>query len=84
MRGGTIRYEARSTWNTHSMWAWTIAAPSAFMLLIFVLAWLEETIVFPVDRAAQIHKALEKAEPDEVESAVARLLAPIAPSRSAS
>ena len=66
------------------MWAWAIAAPIGFMLMIFVLAWLEETIIFPVDRAAQISKVLERSEPDEVEGFVARMLAGVVPSRHAS
>jgi len=66
------------------MWAWAIAAPIGFMLMIFILAWLEETIVFPVDRAAQITKALERSAPDEVEGRVARMLAGVVPSRRAS
>jgi hypothetical protein len=65
------------------MWAWVIAAPLGFMLLIFVLAWLEETVVSPVDRAAQITRILEKAPPDEVEGYVAQMLAPLAPRRRA-
>ena len=84
MRSGTRRYEAKCAWNTHIMWAWAIAAPIGFMLLIFILAWLEETIIFPVDRAAQITKALERSAPDEVEGLVARMLAGVAPSRRAS
>ncbi|TMK82485.1 MAG: hypothetical protein E6G46_05940 [Actinobacteria bacterium] len=66
------------------MWAWAIAAPIGFMLMIFILAWLEETIIFPVDRAAQITKALERSAPDEVEGLVARMLAGVVPSRRAS
>jgi hypothetical protein len=63
------------------MWAWAIAAPAVFMLLIFVLAWLEERVVYPVDRAAQITQMLEKAAPDEVEGFVAQMLASVAPGR---
>ena len=63
------------------MWAWIIAAPVAFMLLISVLAWLEERVVFPVDRAVQITRTLEKAPAEEVEALVARMLAPVVPAR---
>ena len=63
------------------MWTWAIAAPAGFMLLIFGLAWLEETVVFPVDRAAKIAEALEKAPPEEIEVVIARMLAPVAPAR---
>ena len=66
------------------MWAWIVAAPVGFMLMLFGLAWLEETIVYPVDRAAQISKALERAGPEEIEGLVAQMLAPIVPSRRAS
>jgi len=66
------------------MWAWAILAPAGFMVAIFVLAWLEETIVNPVDRAAKIAKVLERSEADEIEGLVARMLAPIVPSRRAS
>jgi hypothetical protein len=78
------RYGRPLAWNTDSMWAWAIAAPAGFMLLIVILAWLEETIVFPVDRAAQISRLLEHSAPDEVEGLVARILAPVAPHRNAS
>ena len=63
------------------MWAWAIAAPVGFMLLIFSLAWLEETVVFPVDRAAKIAEALETAPPEEIEIVIARMLAPVVPAR---
>ncbi len=63
------------------MWAWAIAAPAGFMLLIFVLAWLEERVVFPVDRAARIAQMLESSAPDEVEGYVAQMLASVAPRR---
>jgi len=66
------------------MWVWVFAAPAGFMLMIFVLAWLEERIVSPVDRSFQIQVVLERSEPDEIESLVARMLAPIVPSRHAS
>jgi len=66
------------------MWAWAIAAPVGFMLMIFILAWLEETIIFPVDRAAQISEALERSAPDEVEGMVARMLDGVVPGRRAS
>ena len=66
------------------MWAWAVAAPIGFMVMIFSLAWLEERIVFPVDRATQISKLLERASADELEGSVARMLAPLAPSRRAS
>ena len=66
------------------MWAWAIAAPVGFMVLIFALAWLEEAIVFPVDRAQQITKLLERVPADELEGSVAQLLAPIVPGRHAS
>ena len=65
------------------MWAWAIAAPAVFMLLIFVLAWLEERVVYPVDRAAQITRILELSPPDEVEGYVAAMLASVAPRRGA-
>ena len=71
-------------WNIHGMWAWIIAAPAGFMLMLLILARLEETIVYPVDRAAQISKVLERAGPDEIEGLVARMLAPVVPSRKAS
>ena len=51
------------------------------MLMLFVLAWLEERIVFPVDRSVEIKGVLERSRPDEIESLVARMLAPIAPGR---
>lgn len=63
------------------MWAWVIAAPIGFMLLIICLAWLEEKVIFPVDRAVQISKALERAAPEELEVAVAQMLAPLVPAR---
>jgi hypothetical protein len=66
------------------MWALVIAAPLGFMLLTLILAWIEETVVFPVDRAVQITKALERSPADELETAVARMLAPIVPGRRAS
>jgi len=66
------------------MWAWAIAAPAGFMLVIFVLAWLEEAVVFPVDRAFQIAQMLENAPPDEVEGYVAEMLASVLPRREAS
>lgn len=66
------------------MWAWAILAPVGFLLMIFILAWLEQRIVDPVDRAAKITRMLERSEPDEVEGFVARFLAPIVPSRHAS
>ena len=65
------------------MWAFAIAAPAGFMLLIFVLAWLEERVVFPVDRAVRITQMLETAAPDEVEGYVAQMLASVAPHRRA-
>jgi hypothetical protein len=51
------------------------------MLMIFVLAWLEETIVFPLDRAVRIAQLMERAAPDEVEGFVAQMLASVAPQR---
>ena len=66
------------------MWAWAILAPVGFLLMIFILSWLEERIVDPVDRAAKIATFLERSEADEVEGFVARMLAPIAPNRHAS
>jgi hypothetical protein len=63
------------------MWAWVIAAPAGFMLMIFILAWLEETVVFPIDRAARIAQLMERAGPDEVEGFVAQMLASVAPRR---
>jgi hypothetical protein len=63
------------------MWAWVIAAPAGFMLMIFILAWLEETVVFPIDRAVRITQLLERAGPDEVEGFVAQMLASVAPRR---
>ena len=66
------------------MWAWAILAPVGFMLMIFILSWLEERIVNPVDRAAKIARFLERSEADEVEGFVARMLAPVVPSRHAS
>jgi len=75
------RYERPVAWNTDIMWAWAILAPAGFMLMIFVLAWLEETVVFPVDRAMQIARMLEKAPAEEVEGYVAQMLAPVAPRR---
>jgi hypothetical protein len=68
-------------WNTNPMWAWAIAAPAGFMLMIFVLGWLEETVVFPIDRADRITQLLERAGPDEVEGFVAQMLASVAPQR---
>jgi len=52
--------------------------------MIFILAWIEERIVSPVDRSAQIEVVLERSEPDEIESLVARMLAPVVPGRHAS
>ena len=66
------------------MWAWAIAAPTGFMVMIFALAWLEETVVVPVDRARQITKLLELSPAEEIEGSVARLLASAAPRRNAS
>jgi hypothetical protein len=63
------------------MWAWVIAAPAGFMLMIFILAWLEETVVFPIDRAARIAQLMERAGPDEIEGFVAQILASVAPTR---
>jgi hypothetical protein len=51
------------------------------MLMIFVLAWLEETVVFPLDRAVRIAQLMERAAPDEVEGFVAQMLASVAPQR---
>ncbi|MGZ4129020.1 MAG: hypothetical protein ACXVQY_06065 [Actinomycetota bacterium] len=68
-------------WNIDGMWAWIVAAPIGFMLLIFVLDTLEATIVSPADRAAKIRKFLEEASAEEVEGHVARLLAPVVPGR---
>jgi hypothetical protein len=84
VRSGTVRYERRAAWNIDGMWAWAFAAPAGFMLMIFVLAWLEERIVSPVDRSAQIKVVLERSEPDEIESVVAHMLAPVVPGRHAS
>jgi hypothetical protein len=75
------RYGKTAVWNTHSMWEWAIAAPAGFMLMIIVLAWLEETVVFPIDRADRITQLMERAGPDEVEGFVAQMLASIAPQR---
>jgi hypothetical protein len=66
------------------MWAWAIVAPAGFMLMIIVLAWLEERIVDPIDRAVRITQMLERAAPDEVEGYVAQMLASVAPRRAAS
>ena len=66
------------------MWALAILAPVGFLIAIFALAWLEEAIVNPVDRAAKITKVLEGSAPDEVEGFVASFLAPVVPSRHAS
>jgi hypothetical protein len=67
------------------MWAWIIAVPMGFMLLVLTLARLEETIVAPVDRAvaasSHLVHILERSPPHEVEELVAQLLAPIVPSR---
>jgi hypothetical protein len=71
-------------WNTHTMWAWAIAAPAGFMLMVFILAWLEETVVFPIDRAVRINRMLEGTGADEVEGLVAQMLASVAPRRAAS
>jgi hypothetical protein len=68
-------------WNTKTMWAWVVAAPGGFLLMIFILAWLEETVVFPIDRAVRISQLMEKAGPDEVEGYVAQMLAAVAPRR---
>jgi hypothetical protein len=70
-------------WNTYTMWAWVIAAPAGFMLMVFILAWLEETVVFPIDRAARINRMLERTGADEVEGLVAQMLASVAPRRAA-
>jgi hypothetical protein len=58
-----------------------IAAPAGFMLMIFILAWLEETVVFPIDRAARIAQLMERAGADEIEGFVAQILASVAPTR---
>jgi len=63
------------------MWAWAITAPAGFMLMIFILAWLEEAVVFPIDRADRIARLMERAGPDEVEGSVAEMLASVAPRR---
>jgi hypothetical protein len=68
-------------WNIKTMWAWVAAAPAGFMLMIFILAWLEETVVFPIDRAVRISQLMQKAGPDEVEGYVAQMLAAVAPRR---
>jgi hypothetical protein len=74
-------YGRVAVWNTVFMWAWVIAAPVGFMLMTFILAWLEETVVFPIDRAVRITQLMERAGPDEVEGFVAQLLASVAPQR---
>jgi hypothetical protein len=66
------------------VWAWVIAAPVGFMLMTLILAWLEERVVFPDDRATQINKLLEHEHAEEVEGSVARMLAPVVPRRHAS
>jgi hypothetical protein len=70
---------------TVSMWAWVVAAPIGFFGLLMILGWLEETIVQPDHRAATITGLLERAHTaDEIEDAVSRLLAAVAPRRRAS
>ena len=64
------------------MWVWAIVAPAGFMLMICILAWLEERVVDPIDRAVRITQMLERAAPDEVEGYVAQMLASVAPRRS--
>ena len=83
VRSGKRALRTTVAWNTDFMWVWAIAAPAGFMLLIFVLSWLEETVVFPVDRAVRITQMLERAAPDEVEGYVAQMLAAVAPHRRA-
>ena len=78
-----MRYERPVAWNIDGMWAWVFAAPAGFMFMIFILAWLEERIVSPATRSVQIKVVLERSEPDEIESLVARMLAPVVPARRA-
>jgi len=66
------------------MFAWLVVAPAGFLFLVLILAWLEESIVLPVDRAYKIETWLEKAPADEIEASVSRLLAPVVPRRSVS
>jgi hypothetical protein len=63
------------------MWFLGIGAPVGFLGLLLFLGWLEDTVVLPVERAAHIRRLLEYAPPEEVESAVAQMLASIAPRR---
>jgi hypothetical protein len=63
------------------MWFLGIAAPLGFLALLLFLAWLEDGIVRPLERAARITDLLERTPPDEVETVVAQMLAPLAPRR---
>ena len=63
------------------MWAWVVAAPLGFMLLLLGLAYIEDTVVLPLDRAVKISSMLEREPADEVEGLVAQMLAPVAPRR---
>jgi len=85
VRSGKTTFGGRQTRGIPiDMWVWAIAAPIGFMVMISVLAWLEEKVVSPVDRATQISRLLERAPADEIEGSVARMLAPFVPHRNAS
>jgi hypothetical protein len=63
------------------MWFLGIGAPVGFLGLLLGLAWLEDKIVLPLDRAARVERLLESTSPDQIEAAIAQMFAPIAPRR---
>ena len=63
------------------MWFLGIGAPVVFLAMLLGLAWLEDTIVLPLDRAARVLTLLENASADQVEEAITQMFAPIAPRR---
>jgi hypothetical protein len=66
------------------MWFLGIGAPAGFLALLLVLAWLENKIVLPLDRAARVNSLLEDVTPDQIETVIAQMFAPIAPQRTPS
>jgi len=63
------------------MWFLGLSAPVAFLGMLLLLAWVEEKVVVPLDRAARIAMLLESGRPEQLESAVAQMLGPVAPAR---
>ena len=77
-RHGLVRVSrpARRGNNDCDMWLWVPAVPLALGLMLWTLSRLETYLVAPVEHAERISTLMRRADTDQLETEVARLLAP--------